>query len=77
MMVLGWMGKRKRILFSRYYRGTNTEESMEGTGLGMSIAMQIAKLHQGSISVESKENIGTTVCVWFQEVDRAAEWEDL
>lgn len=62
-------------LFSRYYRGTNTEESKEGTGLGMSIAMQIAKLHQGSIFVESRENVGTTVSVVFQKVENAAEWE--
>ena len=41
----------RKYLFIRYYRGTNTEERIEGSGLGMSIAMQIAQLHQGSISV--------------------------
>lgn len=50
-------------LFDRYYRGTNTEERIEGTGLGMSIALQIAKAHGGSIDVESKENEGTTAII--------------
>ncbi|MBM7679440.1 sensor histidine kinase [Gracilibacillus alcaliphilus] len=55
----------KEHLFHRYYRGTNTEEREEGTGLGMSIALQIAKLHQGSISVESELGQGTTITVHF------------
>lgn len=52
-------------LFSRYYRGINTDERIEGTGLGMSIALQIAKLHQGTIKVESEKSIGTTVRLEF------------
>jgi len=31
-------------LFQRYYRGTNTDEKAEGTGLGMAIAKQMLKL---------------------------------
>lgn len=50
-------------LFDRYYRGTNTEEHVEGTGLGMSIAMQIAKLHGGEMAVASTKNIGTEITV--------------
>ena len=52
-------------LFSRYYRGTNTDEKVEGTGLGMNIAMQIAKLHKGTLIVESKEQVGTSVVIDF------------
>lgn len=52
-------------LFSRYYRGTNTDERIEGTGLGMNIAMQIAKLHKGTLFVESKEQVGTSVIIDF------------
>lgn len=55
----------QKHLFTRYYRGTNTEERNEGTGLGMSIALQIVKLHQGTISVESEHGKGTTVSVFF------------
>lgn len=60
---IGMDEETQKHLFTRYYRGTNTEERNEGTGLGMSIALQIAKLHQGTISVQSEEDLGTTVTV--------------
>jgi signal transduction histidine kinase len=50
-------------LFNRYFRGTNTEERVEGSGLGMSIAMQIAQLHKGNIVVRSKIGDGTAVTI--------------
>lgn len=53
-------------LFTRYYRGTNTEEKSDGTGLGMSIAKQIVELHNGNISVHSEVNKGTTVTIQFK-----------
>ncbi|GGP09090.1 sensor histidine kinase [Oceanobacillus neutriphilus] len=53
----------QKHLFTRYYRGTNTDERNEGTGLGMSIALQIAKLHKGTISVQSEKDRGTIVTV--------------
>lgn len=56
-------------LFDRYYRGTNTEKSSEGVGLGMSIAKAIAELHHGKISVESKLNSGTTIELSFPIIE--------
>ncbi|OXM13631.1 sensor histidine kinase [Paenibacillus herberti] len=50
-------------LFDRYYRGTSTDESTEGAGLGMSIARSIAIAHSGRISVKSNPGQGTTVVV--------------
>ncbi|MBY0095656.1 sensor histidine kinase [Mesobacillus maritimus] len=55
----------KKHLFTRYYRGTNTDERIEGTGLGMNIAMRIAQLHRGEVSVESEKSQGTTVSIVF------------
>lgn len=46
-------------LFDRYYRGTNTKEKPEGSGLGLTIAKQIVTLHGGNIIVKSKVNVGT------------------
>lgn len=46
-------------LFNRYYRGTNTEESTDGSGLGMSIAKTIVEAHGGEIKVQSKIGQGT------------------
>ncbi|MGM7636081.1 sensor histidine kinase [Bacillus sp. Hm123] len=52
-------------LFERYYRGTNTDERIEGAGLGMSIAKQIATLHGASVNVRSQVGKGTIVEIYF------------
>lgn len=49
-------------LFTRYFRGANTDQ-IEGSGLGMSIAKNIIEAHNGTISVESKPGLGTTVTI--------------
>lgn len=54
-------------LFNRYYRGTTTTEHTEGTGLGMAITEQLVKLHQGSITVKSTPNIGTSIEIVIAE----------
>lgn len=48
-------------LFNRYYRGTNSDESTEGSGLGMSIAKTIVEAHSGKIQVKSKVWQGTII----------------
>lgn len=50
-------------LFDKYYRGTSTDILSEGTGLGMAIARQLVLAHAGDISVTSRLNEGTSVCV--------------
>lgn len=49
-------------LFTRYFRGENTDQ-IEGSGLGMSIAKNIVEAHNGTISVESKSGMGTSVTI--------------
>lgn len=46
-------------LWSRYYRGTNTNERPEGSGLGLAIAKQIVSLHGGDIFAKSSPGSGT------------------
>ena len=65
-------------LFERYYRGTNTEESKDGSGLGMSIAKAIVEAHRGRVNVWSEVGRGTTITVLLpeaavQEGERADE----
>lgn len=60
---IGMDEETRKHLFNRYYRGTNTDERVEGSGLGMSIAMRIAQLHGGDILVQSEKDKGTTVTV--------------
>ncbi|WP_054026418.1 sensor histidine kinase [Bacillus sp. FJAT-28004] len=52
-------------LFERYYRGTNTEESSNGSGLGMSIAKMIVEAHNGRIEVRSTIGEGTSIRIYF------------
>lgn len=53
------------LLFERYYRGTNTEGLMQGTGLGMAISKQLVIQHQGQIEVKSQTDSGTTISLIF------------
>ncbi|HHT7190178.1 TPA: sensor histidine kinase [Bacillus cereus] len=57
--------KTKELLFERYYRGTNTEESNIGTGLGLAITKQLVHAHKGTISVDSELGKGTTIILVF------------
>lgn len=52
-------------LFNRYYRGTNTTEALEGTGLGMAIAKQLILLQSGTIEVNSQVGQGTRIHIVF------------
>lgn len=42
--------------------------SQEGTGLGLPLARQIMELHQGSLELESEEEIGTQITLLFPAV---------
>lgn len=57
--------KTKELLFERYYRGTNAEESNIGTGLGLAITKQLVHAHNGTISVDSALGKGTTIILVF------------
>ncbi|WP_442601979.1 sensor histidine kinase [Paenibacillus sp. KN14-4R] len=62
---IGMDEETKRNLFERYYRGTNTEEGIDGAGLGMSIAKAIVDAHQGVIQVISGVGSGTKIILKF------------
>ena len=51
-------------LFDRFYR-VNSTQKVEGTGLGLSIAQQLTQKYDGTISVESSPENGTTFTVAF------------
>lgn len=50
-------------LFEKFFRGSKTENSIPGTGLGLLISKRIVENHGGKIEVQSKLNIGTTFTV--------------
>ncbi|MGH9344286.1 MAG: ATP-binding protein, partial [Terriglobia bacterium] len=47
-------------LFEKFYRGASTASQVPGTGMGLAIAKEIARLHGGDLWVESKSGEGTT-----------------
>lgn len=49
-------------LFESFHRATNVG-TIQGTGLGLAIVKQCVDLHQGEITVDSVEGIGTTFTV--------------
>ncbi len=47
-------------IFDPFYRSIKHKSSVPGTGLGLPIARRVIAGHNGSLTVESKENEGTT-----------------
>ncbi|MBU3145475.1 sensor histidine kinase KdpD [Clostridium sp. CF012] len=52
-------------IFERYYRGTNTGKGHEGSGLGMAIASDIVKAHDGEIKIASELGRGTEIEIYL------------
>ena len=52
-------------MFDRFYRVPDGEGLVSGTGLGLAIAKKIAENHNGTISVGSVVDEGTTFEVWL------------
>ncbi|MTJ07319.1 hybrid sensor histidine kinase/response regulator [Anabaena sp. UHCC 0253] len=49
-------------LFETFYRCSNVG-NIKGTGLGLAIVKKCVEVHQGTISLESQENLGTTFII--------------
>jgi len=51
-------------VFERFYRSSNAKSDKKmanGYGLGLPLALEIAKAHNGNVSIDSREGSGTTV----------------
>ena len=51
-------------IFERFQRASNVrDKKISGTGIGLTYAQEMVKLHGGTISVESREGQGSTFTV--------------
>lgn len=53
-------------VWERFVRLYPTGKPQQGAGVGLSIAYQCLQLHNGSISIESRPNVGTVVTLSFR-----------
>lgn len=64
---IGIPDQDKDKIFSRYYTSKNYSELKKSSGLGLAIVKKILDLHQSSLSVESKQNEGTTFTFFLEK----------
>lgn len=65
---IGIENNEQEKIFEKFYRTDKSRnKNSGGTGLGMSIVKKIIDIHKGLISINSKENIGTTITLSFEE----------
>ena len=57
---IGIPANELKYIYDPYFRASNTGP-FEGYGIGMPLARNIIKMHNGSINVTSEEGVGTTV----------------
>lgn len=59
---IGIPEEEEGMIFTPYFRASNTK-GYEGFGIGLPLALEIIRMHDGHIQVESQEGKGTTVQV--------------
>ena len=54
----------------KFYKANKT---VRGSGIGLAVADEIVTLHKGSLTIDSKEDVGTTVTISIPILDRDDE----
>lgn len=59
-------------IFERFHRATNVS-NIQGTGLGLAIVKRAVEMHEGTITVESQLNQGTTFHIYLPYIQEAQD----
>ncbi len=65
---IGIPESEQKHIFERFFRAKNAL-NINGTGLGLNISKNYVELMNGSISIKSKENEGTSVKLSFPKIN--------
>ena len=69
---IGIPEKDQDRVFERFYRvDRSRSRATGGTGLGLAIVKHIAEIHNASIKLKSRENVGTEIRIAFNSVESA------
>ncbi len=61
---IGIPGSEQSKVFSEFYRASNARKTLSsGSGIGLYMCYEYVKAHNGTIRLESKENVGSTFYV--------------
>jgi two-component system sensor histidine kinase TctE len=60
---------QRELVFERFYRIDDSETSVEGSGLGLSIVREIACAHNANVSIDTPGGGGTVVKVCFPKTN--------
>ncbi|MDR2383155.1 MAG: HAMP domain-containing histidine kinase [Prevotellaceae bacterium] len=68
---IGINAENKERIFDQFFRvNTGDVHDVKGFGLGLNYVKKIVELSDGTISVESEENVGTTFYIWLPLVNK-------
>ncbi len=65
---IGMSKAEQNNLYTLFYRGEQAKQANTGYGIGMTLVQKIVNLHQGTLTVHSKENEGTTFIVEIEHL---------
>ncbi|MFX1516958.1 MAG: ATP-binding protein [Promethearchaeota archaeon] len=67
---LGISDNQKEKIFTMFVRGHKNLSDVEGSGIGLAFSKKIVEIHNGRITVDSQEGIGSTFRVWLPKRPR-------
>lgn len=73
---IGIPGEEMKKIYDPFFRASNTH-NYEGYGIGLPLARNIIRMHQGELIVSSNENQGTTVQLRFPNYYHTTQQQDI